>query len=200
MFAVIKEKETTWVAVSNADCLTDMNRADMLLEDNISAWKIPGHKGWYAVCGRQFVEVDILRYTKGLFDKEITYQSLMQYTIPKIKRLLESRSLVKEKCWYNDLLIVSKDKAYFIDGYFCLSEVQDFAASDTRADIVRGALEYTKGLPALERLREAVRSIEEARGRSRFPALVLNVATGKKAFWYTYEDAVEKTAQRKRAK
>ena len=195
MFVAIRDSKTTYVAASSApDALCDMNMQDMLLSENVAIWKIPGHKGWYAVGGRFYVEMDLLRYARGLFAKEITYQSLLSYTIPKIKNLLDLRGLVKDRAWYNDLLIVSKDKAYIIDGYFCLNEVDDYAVADARADIMRGSLEYTEDLPTKERICEAIHSVEEMRGKSHFPAVLLDVATGKRESWWSYEDALKKIA------
>lgn len=195
MFVAIKDSKTTYVGVSNVgDSLCDMSKQDMMLEENVIIWEIAGHKGWYAVGGRFYVEMDLIRYAKGLFAKEITYQSLLGYTIPKIKDLLDLRGLVKDRAWYNDLLIVSKDKAYIIDGYFCLNEVDDYAVADARADIMRGSLEYTEDLPAKVRICEAIHSVEEMRGKSHFPALLLDVATGKREAWWSYEDALKKIA------
>ena len=195
MFVAIKDNNTMYVGVSSAaDSLCDMNQQDMLLEENVMIWKIAGHKGWYVVGGRFYVEMDLLRYAKGLFDKEITYQSLLSYTVPRMKALLESRGLVKDRAWYNDLLIVSKNKAYEIDGYFCVNEVDSYAVADPRTDIMRGALEYTEGLPAKTRICEAIHSLEEMRGKNHFPAVLLDVATGKRESWWSYEDACRKVA------
>jgi hypothetical protein len=194
MFVAIKDSKTTYVGASSVgDSLCDMSKQDMMLEENVTIWKIAGHKGWYAVGDRFYVEMDLLRYTKGLFAKEITYQSLLSYTIPRMKALLESRGLVKDRAWYNDLLIVSKDKAYTIDGYFCVNEVDDYAVANACMDIIRGALEYTEGLPTKVRICEAIHSVEEMRGKSHFPAILLDVATGKKECWWSYEDALAKT-------
>ena len=192
MIITIKDKNTTYLAYTNADSLVDMNPQDMVLEENLGFWKIAGHKGWYAACGRLYVEADLLRYSKGLFDKEITYQSLLSYTVPKMKEILDARGLIKDRCWYNDLVIVSKDKAYIIDGYFCVSEITDFSIADAREDIMRGSMEFNKELPARKRICEAMHSVEEMRGRSRFPAVILDVATRKKETWWSYEDAVSK--------
>ena len=192
MYIVVKDKNTTYLAYTNADVLVDMNPQDMILKDNAIVWKISGLKGWYAACGRFFVETDVLRYSKGLFKKEITYQSLLSHTVPKMKEILEARGLVKDRCWYNELLIASKDKAYIIDGYFCVSEVLDFNIADSREDIVRGCMEFNRDLPAKKRICEGLHSIEEMRGSNRFPAIVLDIATGKQETWYSYEDALNK--------
>ena len=72
-----------------------------VLDENVALWRIAGHKGWYAVGGRFYVEMDLLRYAKGLFAKEITYQSLLSHTIPRMKALLESRGLVKDRAWFH---------------------------------------------------------------------------------------------------
>jgi hypothetical protein len=100
--------------------------------------------------------------------------------------------LVKDRAWYNDLLIVSKNKAYTIDGYFCVNEVDDYAVADARMDIIRGSLEYTEGLPTKVRICEAIHSVEDMRGKSHFPAILLDVVTGKKECWWSYEDALKK--------
>ena len=42
------------------------------------------------------------------------------------------------------------------------------------------------------RICEAIHSVEEMRGKSHFPAILLDVATGKKECWWSYEDALEK--------
>lgn len=194
MYIVVKDKNTTYLAYTNADVLVDMNPQDMILKDNAIVWKISGLKGWYAACGRFYVETDVLRYSKGLFKKEITYQSLLSHTVPKMKEILEARGLVKDRCWYNELLITSKDKAYIIDGYFCVNEVTDFNIADSREDIVRGCMEFNKDMPVRNRICEGLHSLEEMRGRNRFPAVVLDIATGKNETWWSYEDALKKIA------
>ena len=192
MYIVVIDKNTTYLAYTNADVLVDMNPQDMILKDNAIVWKISGLKGWYAACGRFFVETDVLRYSKGLFKKEITYQSLLSHTVPKMKEILEARGLVKDRCWYNELLIASKDKAYIIDGYFCVNEVTDFNIADSREDIVRGCMEFNKDMPVRNRICEGLHSLEEMRGRNRFPAVVLDIATGKNETWWSYDDALIK--------
>lgn len=192
MYIAIKDKTTTYVGVSNADSLVNMSPKDMVLDENINVWKIAGRKGWYAACGRFYAEMDLLHYSKGLFAQEITYQSLLSHTVPKMKEILESRGLVKDRCWYNELLIVSKDKVYSIDGYFCVGEVLDFTVSGTREDIARGSIEFNKDMPAKKRICEAMYSVETMGGKKCFPAIVLDVATGKKKTWWSYEDALMK--------
>ena len=192
MYIAVKEQGKTYLGVTNADCMSDMSTEDMLLDENFPMWKIAGRKGWYMVCGRAYVEVDLLRYTKGLFDKEINYQTLLRHTIPCMKELLESRGLVKDRCWYNDLLIISNDKVYNIDGYFCLSEVDDFVVSSAREDIIRGCMEFNKDLPAKVRICEGAHSLEIARGKGHYPLVVVDLSTGKKETWMSHEQACEK--------
>ena len=57
---------------------------------------------------------------------------------------------------------------------------------------MRGSMEFNKELPARKRICEAMHSVEEMRGRSRFPAVILDVATLNKETWWSYEDAVSK--------
>ena len=193
MYIAIKENKKMYLAVTNSEYLVNMSAKDMLLEDNLTRWKIAGRKGWYMATARFNPTTDVLRYAKGLLAKEITYQSLLTHTIPKMKQLLGERDLVKDKYWYNEALIVNNDKAYIIDGYFCLREMTDFDVGDARADIVRGCLEFTKNLPTKVRIYEGIHSVEEMRGKAHFPAVLLDIETGKKDVWWSYEDACEKT-------
>ena len=50
-----------------------------------------------------------------------------------------------------------------------------------------------KDLPAKVRICEAIHSVEEMRGKSHFPAVLLDVVTGKREAWWSYEDALAKT-------
>lgn len=198
MYIAIKENQKTYVAVTNRESLVDMSVKDMLLGENLTLWKISGRKGWYIATARFNSATDVLRYAKGLFTKEITYQSLLSHTIPKLKQLLGERRLVKDKYWYNEALIVGGKKAYVIDGYFCLREVVGFDVGDARDDIIRGCLEFNKNLPVEERICEAIHSVEEMRGKKHFPAVVFDVTAGKKEVWWSYEDALEKLQYGKR--
>ena len=194
MYIAIKENNKMYVATTNSEYLVNMSAKDMLLDENVTLWKIAGRKGWYMATERFNTATDVLRYAKGLFAKEITYQSLLAYTIPKMKQLFAGRELIKDKYWYNEVLIVSKDAAYIIDGYFCLHEVTNFEVADARNDIIRGCLEFNKNLPAKVRICEAIHSVEEMRGKNHFPAILLDVELGKKEVWWSYEDALKKVA------
>ena len=192
MYITVRDSQKIYVAVTNSDYTLNMSAKDMMLDDNLNLWKIAGRKGWYMATARFNPTMDVLRYAKGLFAKEITYRSLLTHTIPKMKQLLDERGLIKDKYYYNEVLIINKDKVYAIDGYLCLREVTDFDVGDSRADIARGCLEFNKDLPAKMRICEAIHSLEEMRGRVHFPACVLDVATGKKEIWWSYAAAVEK--------
>ncbi len=195
MFVAIRDGKKMYIAASSVDSLLDISRRDMVLEENIALWEIPGHPGWYVVGERFYVEMDRLRYAKDLFARGITYQTLLNYTIPKMKALLSSYGLVKDRCWENELLIVSKNKAYGIDAYFCVTEMDEFAMAGFRSDIMRGCLEFTKNMPAKARICEAIHSVEEMRGRCNFPAVILDVETGRKEIWWSYEDALKKVQE-----
>lgn len=192
MFIAVKEKDTVYVGITNMESFADSSVEDMILDENLLVWKIGGHKGWYMACNRFYAEVDVLRYAKGLFAKEITYQTLVRHTLPKMKELLSERGLIKDKCWYNDMLIFNKDMVYEIDGYFCVSEIDNTVVASVRSDIVRGCMEFNADLPAKERICEGVHSLQKLRGKKHFPVILLDAATGKKEVWMSYEDAKAK--------
>ena len=195
MFVAIKDGKKMYVGASSADSLLDMSRRDMVLEENVALWEIPRHPGWYIAGERFYVEMDRLRYADNLFTQKINYQSLLSHTIPKMKELLTSYGLVKDRSWENELLIIGKDKAYGIDSYFCVTEIEEFTMAGFRSDIMRGCLEFTKGMPAKTRICEAIHSVEEMRGRCNFPAVILDVETGRKEIWWSYEDALKKVKE-----
>lgn len=194
MVVVLKDKKTSLVGISVNESLMDMSDKDLMLEDNIPLAKISGHKGWYMAFEKAMLTSDILRYTKGLFAKEITAESLIRFTVPKMKTLLDERGLVKDRNWYNSMFIASRDCVYCVDSYFCVYEIDEFEVKGTREDIARGSMEFTKDLPAKVRMCEAFQSLNSARSRRRFPVMMLEVAVGKREIWWSYEDACKKLA------
>ena len=200
MVIALKENDKVYAAVSANAALVNMSRKDMVLDDNLPIWKIPGHKGWYVMCTKLLPMVDVLRYTDGLFAKEITHQSLIRYTIPRMKEVLGERGLIKEKNWANTALIFSAEKAYVLDAYFCLSELYEMETNGVQFEITRGSLEFTKGLPPKVRLREAFVAVNESRGKDVFPVVCMDAESGKKEIWWSYEDAVSKTQKKTASK
>lgn len=192
MYVAIKEQDKIHVGISYQKWMHDMSEQDALLSENVPMWKISGHKGWYVVCSRVNRVADILRYKK-IFEKEITFHSILQYTVPTIKKILKENDLMKEDYCYNEILIFNENRAYALDGYLCLRELQDFEVMDNREDIARGSIMFNCEQSAKVRIREAFRSLEMMRGTRCFPAIYINPASGEKETWCSYEDACKKT-------
>ncbi len=192
MLVAIKEKDKICVGATIADDAINMSSSDMLLDENVNAWEISDLDGWYMVCSRYNPAMDLLRYNRGLFAQEITYQSIILHTIPKIKQILGERGLIRGKCWYNELLIVNKEKGFLIDSYFCLNELYDFCAEGSRVEVARGSLACTKNLSAKIRICEAFQAMESARGIRYFPVMFWDLSSGKREDWYSYEDTFKK--------
>ena len=200
MVIALKENNKIYAGVSASDSLINMNRKDMVLDENLPLWKIPGHKGWYVMCTKLLPMVDVLRYTDGLFAKEITHQSLIRHTIPRMKEVLGERGLLKGKTWCNTALIFNAEKAYVMDAYFCVSELYEIETNGRQFELTRGSMEFTKGLPPKVRLREAFGSIYLARCKDVFPVVLMDAESGKKEIWWNYEDALSKTEKARESK
>lgn len=192
MLVAIKEKDKMCLGATIADDAINMSSGDMLLDENVNVWKISDLDGWYMVCSRYNPAMDLLRYNRGLFAQEITYQSIILHTIPKMKQILGERGLIRGKCWYNELLIMNKEKGFLIDSYFCLNELYDFCVEGSRVEVARGSLACTKNLSAKMRICEAFYAMESARGIRYFPVIFWDLASGKREEWYSYEDALKK--------
>lgn len=196
MIIALKDKEGIYVGVSARNSFIDMNPKDMLLDDNLPIWKIPGHKGWYVVCGKLMTTTDLLRYTKGLFAKEITHQSLIRHTVPMMRALLSERGLIKDKNWGNTAIVFNAERAYAIDSYLCVSEITDIETNGMQYEITRGCLEFAKGLTAKMRIREAFGAVNELRGRNVFPVVLVDGTSGKRETWWSYQDALSKAEEK----
>ena len=192
MLVAIKETDKICVGATIADDAINMSSRDMLLDENVNVWAISDVEGWYMVCSRYNPAIDLLRYNKGLFTQEITYQSILLHTIPKMKQILGERGLIQEKCWNNALLIVNKEKGFLIDSYFYLSELYDFCVEGSRVEVARGSLAYTKNLSAKMRICEAFHAMESSRGMMYFPVIFWDLFSGKREEWHSYEDALKK--------
>lgn len=193
MFVAIRDKNNSYIGVSASDTLQNIGQRDLALEDNVPVWKIAGRKGWYMVCNKTLPTTDAVRYAKNLLDKQITGETLVRYTVTKIKECLEKRELVKERNWYTCAAIVRKDKIYSIDSSLLVHEEKGFCVRGEEETVVRGSLEFNRGLPARQSIREAFQTVTLARNKQYFPVTVIDTATGKREIWWSYEDALKKT-------
>lgn len=182
MIIYIKENGIDYLACNNNDILSFGAYEDKVCSDNLTMWKVKNRKRVYAGCGQLNRESDILRYDDKLFDKEVTYDSLVNYTVPRMKELLGYFDcVVKDVYWRNEMLIVSDSKAFLITQNMFVCDLNDFFVIGSGDNYLMGALEVTKNLPIVERIKKIISALNEQENINLFPITLLNTKTGRKS-------------------
>ncbi len=188
MRIIIKNQTEAYLAVSDVTKLRCQPCLDGALEDNIPFWKVVGREDVYVCATEVNHATDILRYRKDLFEKEIDCASLMLYTVPKIREILEKNDVCKE---YWDMNVIANGKIYQITTRGTAIEIVGSVAIDA-SFCASEALDRYADLPAKERLLKACLCEAKFDKDIFFPMLVFNCKTMEKEIWYSPEDAKSK--------
>jgi hypothetical protein len=180
MIIAIKRDDGVTFGVSNKAACCDMSVGDYTHTDNLTVWKVKGNSGCYAAAELDFSSQLIRAYARSL-SKVQGPNDITGKVIPEIKDMLGDFGLMEAKgVWANEMMIVKDGRLYFITVHFVLEEVDDFAVVGRNSSLQKGVLEATKGQPAEERILEAYRFMEKARGRNYFPVVLFDTKTGRK--------------------
>ena len=182
MLIVIKEKNNVYMAVSawgTSDCIS---LADALHEDNLPLWRVDGvPKCLMAVTGTSSLGYDLLRYKDFGLRAALTPTNLITKIVPAMKSTLgEFEQLDKDGDNWGGIIIAKGSKAYYLSCRFTYEEVEESLAIGRDATVARGALRLTRGMPAMERIREVLRMMETAYKYKQFPAVVMSTADGER--------------------
>ena len=181
MIIYIKENNVNYIACSESGALSFTTYEDKICPDNLAMWKVKNRKRVYAGFGKLNRVSDILRYDSHLFAKQVNYENLINYTVPRMRDILQHfNCLKKDKYWENELLVISEDKAFLITQNLFVRELGDFCAVGSNEGFFMGALEVTKNMPVAERIKDIVASINQLEDLNYFPITMINTKTGKK--------------------
>lgn len=179
MLIIIKEKNNVHIALTawgTADCICE---ADMLLEENLPLWRVENApKCLMATTGVSSLGYDLLRYGDFHLRTALTPINLVTKIIPAMKEKLEAfDQLDKDGDNWGGIVIAKGNKVYHLACDFCYEEIEESLAIGRDSDVARGALRMTRGLPALERIKEVCRIMETTYKYKEFPVVVMSTAT-----------------------
>jgi hypothetical protein len=101
-----------------------------------------------------------------------------------MKELLGKHNLlVNDKEWHNQMLIIKGNKIFRITNYFCVSEVDDFAAMGFE-NYLQGSLDATSNFGPTESILMSVRNTVRLTNRLLFPITIFDNKTKKKKIYY----------------
>ena len=155
---VICEKDRVNIAISLSKFAWNeklsIASSDLLKKDNFPAWRIKGRKNTIMAAYCDSPSADILRYKKGLFDKEINEETLRSYTIDVLRKISEEYAAINIGCEIATRLVVAcGDRAYKIAKGVVL-EVCDFFVDGADSSFIEGALARYKDLDCDARLKK----------------------------------------------
>ena len=103
---------------------------------------------------------DLIRYNPYIFDENIDIDNLIQKTIPKLTKLAkEYKCYTKTNEFPHSFVVAQKEKAYTITNNGFVYEIEDFDVLGINRDICFGSLCQSKGMPALNRIKKAVKDL-----------------------------------------
>lgn len=187
MVIAFRQDNKNYIAVSSNSTVSDTSKKDRVNSDNITTWKIKGREGWYIACSKFSFTTDLIRYMDDMFDEEISFDTLIRYTVPYLKSALSEWGLADDNESEVHIVIANNEHIFAIDRYFCVEEVDDFICHGWNYDIARGAMEFTRGEKPEVRAKEAFHAIDYLRTNDYFPVVFIELETGKKKVWYSYD-------------
>ncbi len=179
IFSINNQKEA-YIALTTRDGVSFADVRDSMVIENLPFFEVKGRSGLYMLFNKFERSSEIFRYNNDIFADEISFQSIVNYTVPKMRELLDEEELLKKdgKEWTNAVLIVYKGKIYTINQYFEVFENEEYCVHGVVARImVCGCLSSDSELSIRQRFVETIKLLKEYEGFETFPLLLFNVKT-----------------------
>lgn len=172
------------VGISDRDSLIEMCENDYYLEENLPFWKVNGEKDCFVCSSKVCFSTNLLRYNDKIFKGITDGKSIMQNVVPKIKGILsEYLSLINDKSWDSQLLIIKGNKMFTINNYFNVTEIEQSVALGYTPYLNSG-IEESCDMSAEESILFSVRGLETIQNIKLFPIVTFNTKTKKKKVHY----------------
>lgn len=182
MLIAIKAGDTAYIAQSVTDKITNVEKTDLILDENIPFKKVKGCSRCYVACEHLYFSSDILMNNWQLFKGVETVNDILSKVIPAMKNLLIKYNLIDEDGrWNNYLIIVSDNKIFSVDTFFQAYEVSELLVCCNCSDFITGGLEWENKLPVKERIKKIIRSYNDQCREVLFPIVMHDCKTGRKS-------------------
>ena len=185
MIIAVKDKDKVVIGYTNTDCWSRLAEQDYVDEENV-AIRFSENGKLFAFSAMDGVS-DALCFDDEFLGLEITPQSIVREVVPYIKDKMKklNKPINSEGSWGNALVICDDEHIYDISPKFNFCEADDYVCHGFRVDIIKSVLDSTVGMPAKERILQAVQFVSAIHKESMFPLVITD--TKSKKFQYVYE-------------
>ncbi|MBQ7653053.1 MAG: hypothetical protein IJS93_01630 [Clostridia bacterium] len=174
MIFYIRESDNVYIVLLSNIISTSYTTdpKDMVYKENVPIWKTGKHKD-VIVATSNLVTASYLRYENFLEDDELSEKALTLSVAPKIKEKLKNLNLAKDELPNSiffarggEIYRMTTSGATFIEG-------ESFAVGDY-AYVGIAALNATKGMPAMDRIKEVVKIVSAVGAYKECPFIVMD--------------------------
>lgn len=178
MIIALKDKDSIWIGVSTEKSYGGIHTNDTIHEDNLNMWRMEGAPDCIiASLHVGGIDLDRLRYTTDIgLSFELNQKNLIANVIPRLKDLFHECGMFDGRESWQTFVIAKENRAFMISPTFECTEIEDFDIFGKRdaENVGYGAMLVHNDLPPEERIAEAVRVVEKARGAKHFPVVIMN--------------------------
>ena len=177
MIIAIREKGKVVVGYTNADYVVYPCEQDYVDAENIPiAFTKNGLIG-LAGAGRI---ADVLLYDPNFLGMKLSPDGILSKGIPYLKSILYSNQLMRNaERWDNAMILTDGARLYDVDPYFGFTETEDYFCHAPNIDVCKSVLDETRGLPATERIFQAMKFIGDTQKINLFPYIVTDTVSRK---------------------
>lgn len=194
MLLFIKNENEAYIASTSLDNLSFDNIQNSLLKENLPFFEVKDRKGLYMFFNKLRRSEEVFRYNNDIFAEEISFQTIVNHTVPKMIEILDDEKIltIKDKSpeWDNSVLVVYNGQIYSINQNFEVYENENyFTAGIYRSDLY-GCLISEPEKPIRYRFAEAFKLLKSISSFDAFPLTLFNLNTSTYKECQTIEELI----------
>ena len=179
MLLFAQNEKQSYILTSTREMLDFLALNDYVLQENLPFFEVKDKKGVFMFFKKPTDSLEIFRYQTELFAKEVTFDSIVSYTIPKMINILEDNDLLDEDStiWDNTALIVYNGKIFSITNRFEVIEELNYFTRGVNQFMTFGCLACDETLPIENRFANAIDMLLKLESLDVFPVTLFDVKT-----------------------
>ena len=190
MFLFAQDKKQSYILTSTREGLDFFDLKDYVLTENLPFFEVKDKKGVFMFFHKLTQEVEVFRYATELFAEEVTFESIVKHTIPKMMAILDDNDLLDEEntTWENTAIIVCNGKVFSITTLFEVIEETDYFTRGINHVMTLGCLASDETLPIKNRLANTIYLLQKIEAIDLFPVTLFNVKTATYKHCFNFDE------------
>ena len=174
---ILKENGRVYIAES-VHLATKIGQSEAgLVEENMPVCRIPGTRALVAATGPHWrIDLDCLQYRTLRFPKTLDVPGLNKL-LPEVMRRLDEVGSLKDGTVQSEMVFAKGDRAVLFLNGCALTEVNELETLGWKDGEHRYAMDVSRGLPPVERIRNAFKLMETFAGTILFPVVLWDTGT-----------------------